>query len=159
MDVITMPSIDSLIAKLQIDYPQLTFKESDCFSWSPNKKTIYLGNSVDENIPYLLHELAHAILGHASYSSDVELINMECEAWNKVVELAKIYDVSINQDSIQSDLDTYRDWLHKRSLCPKCQANGLQNGNKIYQCLVCNNKWRVNEARFCALRRYKLAKK
>ena len=36
-----MPSIDSLIAKLQEDYAQFTFEESECFSWSPNKKTIY----------------------------------------------------------------------------------------------------------------------
>ena len=159
MDVIIMPSIDSLIDKLQLDYPQFTFKKSDCFSWSPNEKTIYLGNSVDENIPYLLHELAHALLDHLNYTSDIELANMECAAWDKATELAKHYNISINQDDIQSDLDTYRDWLHKRSLCPKCQTSGLQNGDNTYQCLVCNHKWRVNEARLCALRRYKLVKK
>jgi len=84
---------------------------------------------------------------------------MECEAWNKVIELAKNYTISISQEDVQSDLDTYREWLYKRSSCPKCQANGVQNGDKIYQCLACNHKWRVNEARICALRRYKMNKK
>lgn len=154
-----MPSIDNLISKLELDYPQFAFKKSDCFSWSPNEKTIYFNASNDNDSTSLLHELAHAVLGHASYSFDVELVNMECEAWNEVIKLAKNYEISISQEDAQSDLDTYREWLYKRSSCPRCQANGVQNGDKTYQCLACNHKWRVNEARICALRRYKMNKK
>ena len=84
---------------------------------------------------------------------------MEREAWDEVIKLAEKYNVSIDPKNIQLTLDTYRDWLHKRSTCPKCQANGVQDGAKSYQCVACSHKWRVNEARICALRRYNIKKK
>jgi tRNA(Ile2) C34 agmatinyltransferase TiaS len=103
----------------------------------------------------LLHELSHGLLNHADYNYDIELIAMECKAWDKVGELAKKYEIVINDNIIQLTLDTYRDWLHSRSTCPSCKATGIQDGKKSYSCLACGYKWRVNEARICALRRYK----
>ena len=154
-----MPSTSSLISKLQSDYPQFLFKKASRFLWSPTDKTIYYTDKNNDYSIFLLHELSHGLLNHADYSHDIELIAMESKAWDKVIELAKKYEVSINEDAIQSTLDTYRDWLHSRSTCPNCRATGIQNGKKSYHCLACNHEWRVNEARICALRRYKMKDK
>jgi hypothetical protein len=81
---------------------------------------------------------------------------MERDAWDKANEIAEIYHLEINDEIVQSTLDTYRDWLHERSNCPVCQASGIQIEKYAYRCIACNHKWRVNEARICALRRYKI---
>ena len=62
----------------------------------------------------------------------------------------------LNEEVIQEHLDTYRDWLHARSICPSCTANGYQISSHTYECPACLHTWRVNEARICALRRYSL---
>lgn len=153
MVVITMPSISSLIKKLKTAYPQFVFCESNSFLWSHADNTIFFDKDSD-NYGFLLHELAHALLNHSDYSRDIELLAMERQAWDEACKLAIRYNMSIDDDFIQSNLDTYRDWLHSRSTCPKCNATGLQIETKAYKCLVCHHKWKVNEARTCSLRRY-----
>lgn len=147
-----MPSTVSLIPRLKVDYPQFRFKQADSFLWSPSEQTIYY-TIEDTGYGFLLHELSHGLLGHADYTYDVELIAMERAAWDKAVELAKEYGIVIDDDSIQSTLDTYRDWLHARSTCPACEATGLQIKKRLYTCPACRHTWRVNEARICGLRR------
>jgi hypothetical protein len=153
-----MPSIASLISRLQTDYPQFLFKKASRFLWSPSDKTIYYADKNDDYAIFLLHELSHGLLNHADYNHDIELIVMERKAWDKVIELARDYDVAITSETIKSTLDTYRDWLHSRNACPNCKATGIQNGKKSYLCLACNHEWQVNEARICALRRYDIKK-
>ncbi len=153
MDVIIMPSTITLIKKLKTDYPQYDFKKSSSFLWSHSEKTVYYTIENDD-CSFLFHELSHALLNHADYKRDIELIAMESEAWDKAKKVAAKYDVKIDDDLIQSNLDTYRDWLHNRSTCPKCNANGLQIRDKTYKCLTCNDEWQVNDAKRCALRRY-----
>ena len=80
-------------------------------------------------------------------------------AWDKALQLAPEYDVAITDELIEESLDTYRDWLHSRSLCPHCNATGVQTATRHYQCLACHHAWRVNEARTCALRRYETKKR
>jgi len=153
-----MLSIASLISKLRTDYPQFLFKKNSQFLWSPSEQTIYYTDTNTADPIFLLHELAHGLLGHSDYNHDIELVAMERKAWVKVIELAKEYDVTIGDDIIQTNLDTYRDWLHSRSTCPDCQATGIQVSRKSYLCLACCRKWRVNDARVCALRRYRIKK-
>ena len=153
-----MPSTATLISQLKIEYPQYSFVKSTDFLWSPDKKTIYYREKDDDDYVYILHELSHALLAHLCYGHDITLITMEREAWDKAAELANDRNLTIQSDVIQSSLDTYRDWLHSRSTCPKCQATGLQSEKNIYNCLSCGHKWRVNEARSCSLRRYKIQK-
>ena len=145
----------SVIKSLKKDYPEFKFELSDDYLWSHNDKTIYYSDT-DEEISLLFHELAHAVLGHFDYRKDVELLKMEANAWDKAIELAKKYDIKIDNTLVDSALDTYRDWLHARSMCKKCQATGLQIKKDTYKCLVCHSNWRVNEARTCSLRRYDL---
>jgi hypothetical protein len=80
---------------------------------------------------------------------------MERAAWEKAGELAPTYEVTIQPDLVEQQLDTYRDWLHDRSVCPNCEANGVQTDVNHYRCLTCDDTWRVNDARRCALRRYR----
>src|SRR5690606_3649939 len=130
----------------------------DQFHWSPETKMVTYANDSDD--ASLLHEVAHAALGHNRYIYDIDLIKMEREAWDYVTShLAPQYTVAINEDDIESMLNTYRDWLHDRSLCPHCEATGIQQSIHLYTCVACSRQWRVNEARSCALRRYQIPRK
>ena len=153
MDAIIMPSTTSLIKQLKTDYPQFNFTKFKRFLWSPSEKTVYYTGS-DDDYAFLLHELSHGLLDHAEYNRDVELIAMERAAWDKAVDLAPKYDLKIDEEIVETTLDSYRDWLHARSTCPNCKATGLQIKKHVYNCLACHHTWRVNEARICALRRY-----
>lgn len=154
-----MLSIASLITKLAIDFPQFEFVASDQFRWTPGENKIFYKESSQDS-SYLLHELAHALLVHTTYQKDVNLLEMERDAWQYAVDtLANVYGISIQENIIQDSLDTYRDWLHSRSTCPSCRATGMQIGSRMYQCIACKNRWKVNEARSCALRRYQLKEK
>ncbi|HEU4830587.1 MAG TPA: hypothetical protein VFS65_00235 [Candidatus Saccharimonadales bacterium] len=150
-----MPSTPSTLSQLKINYPQFTFKESEHFSWSPSDNTIYYRETTDKD-NYLLHELSHALLGHAQYSRDIQLLAMEREAWDNAYLLAKKHGVILSDEVVESTLDSYREWLHARSTCPACSATGLQTKTATYTCPACHHSWRVNEARICALRRYNI---
>lgn len=150
-----MSSTISLIERFIRDYPTIHFEEGTDFLWNPTDRTIFydpLDPYVNE---HLLHELSHAELSHTTYESDIELIALERDAWHyaKTV-LAPRFSLQITSDVIEDDLDTYRDWLHARSLCPHCKQNGIQTDNREYSCLICQTKWKVNQAMGCALRRY-----
>lgn len=145
----------SLINLLKKNYPLFHFQAGEAFQWSPDSVTIFYGR--EEDPVALLHELAHAILGHRYYSRDVELLEMEREAWEYARDrLSKEYVIVIEDDIVEQALDTYRDWLHARSNCTTCSSTGIQISPNIYKCVACGTSWRVNEARLCALRRYTL---
>ena len=155
-----MRSINWLIKQLRNDYPQFQFESADEFWWSAAKKTIYINSSTPNSQVFSLHELSHAILDHHKYKYDIELITLERDAWEYAKKhLAPQYAIKIDEQIVQDNLDTYRDWLHARSTCPECSATGLQTKQQSYRCLACGHQWRVNEARLCALRRYSLTTK
>lgn len=151
-----MPLITSLAARLRKDFTQFSFVASDQFRWSPSDKTIFYNpDSSDQEA--LLHELSHALLNHSHYSRDIQLIDLERDAWQHASDsLSTQYNVLITDEVIQGALDTYRDWLHARSTCPTCNATGLQTKKNEYKCIACGSTWRVNEARLCGLKRYKI---
>lgn len=154
-----MASISSLVSQLKSDYPQLQFVSGDSFYWDPETASITYRDG-SHNTADLLHELAHALLDHRDFSRDISLLEMERDAWHIAQQtLTSRYGVTITDDAIDAALDTYRDWLHARSLCPTCGATGLQSGRTQYRCLACLGSWRVNDARQCALRRYVTTKK
>lgn len=154
-----MPLIKTLLSHLKADYPQFTYRQGSRFSWSASDNTIQYSKEGKDLSVYLLHELSHAILGHSEYDSDIKLIAMERQAWEKTLELAKKYDISVTDEFIQNNLDSYRDWLHARSLCPNCDSVGLQTKKRTYKCPACDHLWLANEARSCALRRYNITNK
>lgn len=150
--------MSSLIHKLKTTFTAISFVEAEQFSWSPSEQTVFYNPEAPQASHLLLHELSHAALGHREYRRDIELVAMETAAWEKAKEYAETYSVRFNEDVIQDHLDTYRDWLHARSSCPNCSANGYQIERFEYECPACSHRWRVNEARLCALRRYSLEK-
>ena len=155
MGAITMAKINYLEV-LRASYPAITFIEADDFRWSPDSSTVFIGTlDAPESVYLLLHETGHALAQHTTYTQDINLLKLEREAWNIArTTLAPPLEVTIPEDFIENMLDTYRDWLYARSLCPMCSANGVQENESHYRCLACGTGWRVNDARQCNLRRY-----
>jgi len=147
-----------MIEHLRRTFPHIHFEESDDFYWSPSKQIVYYGSlTSDEDAAILLHETAHALLGHSTFSSDVALLKHENDAWQHAkLELAPLFGILLEENLIQDHLDSYRDWLHARSICPRCSETGLQTKTSTYQCINCQCSWMVNDARRCQLRRYVL---
>ncbi len=142
----------SLLRKLIVEYPEINFSEGDHFYWSPKTVTITYSYAPEHDMKdvTLLHELAHALLSHASFTTDFELLLMEVAAWDKALLIGKLYAIDIPEDHIQKCLDTYRDWLHLRSTCPACTCNGLQNKqSREYKCPNCTATWSVSASRLC----------
>jgi hypothetical protein len=141
-----------LLARLRADYPAITFTEGDTFYWSPETKTIVYANiSTQPDIAMwsLLHEVSHGILEHNAYRTDFELVQLEVAAWQTARSLAKQYGITVDSEHIQDCLDTYRDWLHRRSGCPTCGTVSAQKDPNTYECFNCHTNWHVSNSRFC----------
>ena len=155
-----MEKITSLVKKLQrkaTEYPHLqhlTLQQGEMFGWNHTACVITYDMHTPNAAAYLLHEFGHATLSHTNYQHDIELLKMERAAWDQAAIIAAEYDIGIEEARIEEALDSYRDWLHSRSLCPECSATGVQTGHNNYACISCGGCWRVNDARTCALRRY-----
>jgi hypothetical protein len=147
---------DILVNSLKTDFPWVKFIEDSICKWSPDTGSVHYRPLKDRKDTWaLLHELSHAILGHFSFDRDIELIGKEVEAWQHARDkLAPLYKLAIPDENIDSELETYREWLHSRSSCPVCELNGIQTETDTYRCLNCRTSWRVNDARRCELRRY-----
>ncbi len=138
----------NLVKKLQRDFPETLFVTSDKPRWAPADHTVFFNPNKKNADWSLLHETGHMLANHTSYDSDIDLLKMEVEAWQKAKELGTKYGVNIDNDHIEDCLDSYRDWLYKRSLCPACELTGLEQQPGIYSCINCGKKWRVSEDRF-----------
>ena len=140
--------MENLIKRVKEDHPGLLFNSGRLQCWSPDKgKIYYAGGEHNHSIEGLLHELGHARLDHNAYMSDLELLKKEVEAWQEALCLAGLYGVDFDEDHMQDCLDTYRDWVHKRSKCPLCSSAGLQDNEKQYTCLNCGHTWLVTTSR------------
>jgi len=144
--------LKDLIARLKSLYPELKFSAGTQFCWSPETQEIfYARGAKGSNSEWsLLHETGHALLDHTTYKADFELLKLEVAAWEKAKELAKSLNIKIDSDHIEDCLDTYRDWLHKRSVCPNCTTQCLQQDDLArYRCFNCHTEWKVSKNRFC----------
>lgn len=146
-----------LLRKLVIDYPGITFQPGRSFKWSARHQSLTYNLALKGASALLLHELAHVLLGHDDFTFDVELVRKERLAWEYAqTTLGPHYSVSISDEAVEDAMDSYRAWLHKRSLCPQCNTSCLQTKAGTYKCLACRCQWRANDAREHALRRYVL---
>lgn len=132
--------------------PKVRLEVGNSFSWSPGQQLItYKADSLN-NLPgqwAILHEAAHALQNHSNYTTDFDLLNLEVAAWDKARNLAEDMDITIDEDHIQDCLDTYREWLHRRSTCPNCGVVCLQSSTRSYSCHNCYTNWTVSASRFC----------
>lgn len=147
------------VAQIKKHYPELKFKASNRFVWSPRRRTVYYDPQLvetSEGLQALLHELSHALLHHENYELDIELINMEVEAWSKAKELAPQFDVKISDDHVDYCLESYRIWLFKRSQCPVCESTSIQENETTYRCFNCQASWKVAQTKSLQPRRMQL---
>lgn len=138
----------------------ITLVAGETFLWSPKDKTVYYAPAqLQEKTGQwsLLHEIAHGLLDHRTYTTDFELLQLELAAWNKAKEFSKEFGLKIDDNYIEDCLDTYRDWLHQRSTCPTCGGVGLQHDSREYRCHNCLGRWHVSASRFCRPYRMKQA--
>lgn len=143
----------ALIDRLASEHPKLSFVAASSFYWCPETAEVFYDDSKaheTSSIWSLLHETSHALLGHTSYKADLELLHLEVAAWHHAQALAPKYDISIDSDYVQDCLDTYRDWLYRRSLCPGCGTQCLESDlTSCYRCFNCHMDWQVSPSRFC----------
>ena len=126
------------VQTLQRDFPNFAFKASSRFRFHPPKTIYYnLKTSPNSFSLQLLHELGHALSNHKNYTVDIERLKMEREAWEKVRPLCNIYHIPYDSDFVENALDTYRDWLHKKSLCKTCGLTRAQSPDGRYHCPQC----------------------
>lgn len=150
-----------LVEQLKKHYPAISFLPGLSFVWSPIELVVtydLTDNKSDTFVFSLLHEVGHALLEHNNFTSDLSLVKIERDAWNKAVEIAVDYGVEIPDVHIESCIDTYRDWLHARSLCPNCHQCGVQTSKTSYSCVFCRHHWAVSESRLCRVTRRSIKK-
>lgn len=85
----------------------------------------------------LLHEVGHALLGHRSFQTDLERVRMERAAWDQAKTLCVRYQIPYDEEFVEAELDTYRDWLHQRSVCRACNQVRYQTLDGAYHCPFC----------------------
>lgn len=150
-----------LLGRLLNDHPAITFRSGSSFAWSQHELTItYPGDSIGSpSFAWsILHELGHALLGHETFTHDLSLIRLERDAWDRARELSVDYGVEIPDEHIEACMDSYRDWLYARSLCPHCHQCGIQTERTMYSCVFCNYAWNVSESRLCRTTRRNVQK-
>jgi hypothetical protein len=148
----TTLDLDRLLTDIAADHPELSFIESAHFAWHAGKKHVSYkksGQNTTHSMFALLHELGHALLDHSDYVHDIELLQLEVAAWDRARKLAERYDIELDEEYIQDCLDTYRDWLHLRSTCPRCYGRSLQASVTRYSCFNCQTEWQVTRSRLC----------
>jgi hypothetical protein len=151
-----------MIDKLSTAYPHFSFIEAEDFVWSPETKSIHYDPSrvgSKQGAWSLLHETGHAIHNHTNYEFDIDLLKFELEAWEKAKEIASQFDIVIDQDYIEDNLDSYRDWLKRRSTCPDCSYVNLQTASNTYNCFNCGCSWKVSVSQVCMVQRRKVSNK
>ena len=143
MDVIIMPNLKKLIAKITINHPELQLTPGERFQFSP-PSTLYFDPKSSEKRAdlLLLHELGHYLIKKTDYSSDIELVKIESQAWAKAREICSDYNVQYNEDFAEDHLDSYRNWLHLTSLCKNCNLAGYQDSALLYHCPLCGATWK-----------------
>lgn len=126
----------SFFDRLVLDYQEFRFRLGRKFTFRP-PRTIIIGPLEPFSELLALHEVSHAICKHRDFKIDVERLKMEVQAWEKVRELADYYGIEYNEELVQQELDTYRDWLHQKSRCPACGLTRFQTPDSRYHCPSC----------------------
>ncbi|MBQ6460825.1 hypothetical protein IJJ36_00090 [Candidatus Saccharibacteria bacterium] len=128
----------TFLAKIRSDYPEFSFREGKRFSFRP-PKTIIMRSNEENGELLLLHELGHALSGHKTFDTGARRLKMEREAWEKVREIAPKYGVGFDDSLVEVELDTYRDWLDKKTRCKKCGLTCYQTPDGVNHCPRCEN--------------------
>lgn len=131
-----------LIERLRVDYPKFRLREGKRFSFRPPRTINFVlrSDSAEQNYDclQLLHEVGHAVLEHKNFATDPERLAMERAAWEQARALCERYGVTYDEEFVEAELDTYRDWLHQKSRCPRCGLTRYQTRDGEYHCPGCD---------------------
>lgn len=145
MEVTSMAN-NTLLDLLKQDFPDLVFKTGKKFSFSP-PKTVVLGPPEPFYDLLTLHEVGHALSDLFDYETHVERLKIETAAWEEAAKLYATYKEKSpkslttpewDQNFVETNLDTYRNWLHTKSLCKKCGLTRYQSKDGAYHCPHCD---------------------
>ena len=132
--------MDDIVKQLKKDYPDFRFIDGARFSFKP-PKTIVIGPYEGEKTPMLLfHELGHALSKKYSYKLGIERLKIESIAWQTGKKAYQNYSnlPLWDNDFVEDNLDTYRDWLHQKSTCKTCGLTMYQDVNNSWRCPYCD---------------------
>ena len=133
-----MEEANKILARVRQDYPKLRFVVGKRFAFRSPRTIFVVDPDGSETWGLeLLHELGHARLEHRNYQTDVERLKMEREAWEEARGLADEYGVCYNEEFVEAELDSYREWLHQRSKCKQCGLTRYQTVDGEYHCPQC----------------------
>lgn len=124
------------VRQILAEYPQFRVITGRKFAFRP-PKTIILGQPQSKYALQSLHELAHGLCGHKTFSTYIERVKMESEAWERAKTLCLKYDIEFDEEFAEEQLDTYRDWLHQKSVCRQCGQVRYQSPDGNYHCPQC----------------------
>ncbi|MBR2695430.1 hypothetical protein IKE86_00760 [Candidatus Saccharibacteria bacterium] len=126
----------AFLDNLKSAYPNFSFKPGRKFLFRPPKSIFYLESNENFRL-LLLHELAHALLGHFTFNRSLERLTIERDAWAKTRELCETHGVTFDESLAETELDTYRDWVHQKTLCKTCGATCLEISSESLFCPFC----------------------
>lgn len=126
----------AFLMRIMADFPDFRFVMGLKFAFR-SPRTVVIGPSEPFWRLLVLHEVGHAVCKHKWFKMDVTRLKMENQAWDQARKLAVAYGVEIDEDVIQRELDTYRDWLHQKSRCPNCGLTRFQTPDSRYHCPRC----------------------
>lgn len=127
------------VKQLIIDHPNFSYQIGKKFAFRP-EKTIILGPPQLNFALQTLHELGHALSKHKDYNTHIERLKIESEAWERAKALYSTYQnppIKWLDEYVEDSLDTYRCWLHAKSLCKKCGLTRYQSPDGVYHCPRC----------------------
>lgn len=133
--------VDKFIEQLKRDFPGFWIREGKRFKYRFPRSIQYErprgGKMNTEFGLQVLHELGHAMLEHKNFKTDPERLKMEWAAWEEARKMCSRYNIIYDEELVEAKMDTYRDWLHRRSKCRKCGLTRYQTMDGEYHCPNC----------------------
>ena len=126
---------------LRAEFPEVRWVWGRRFSWRP-PRTVQLGPAQPHYVLLALHELGHCLEGHQEFKTEIGRLQLERAAWERArrvwreLQLEK-QGIAWDEDFVEAQLDTYRDWLHARSRCPECGTTRFQTRDGAFHCPFC----------------------
>lgn len=142
----------TFLAKVKADYPEYRFVPGKRFSFRPPKTIVFpqhrdllddttnTKSDIDRSFfpLLLLHEIGHAISQKFIFDTEIERLRIETIAWEEARKLCSRYGVEYDTELVQTELDSYRDWLHQKSRCPECGLTRFQTPDGAWHCPKCD---------------------
>ena len=133
-------SDSALLLSITNKYPQFTFKPGQKFLFRPPHTIHYVIG--EKNFRFLLlHELAHALLGHFSYQTSLERLKIERDAWDYTRSLCSEEKIPVLETVAEAELDTSRNWVHQKTLCKKCGLSCIEVNKTTLFCPKCQKTY------------------